>query len=138
MYQVFTHPYTPQENGHIESFHAILSKTLNRYHFWSMDELDRCLESFYEKYNFHRLHSSIAYLTPDLFWKCWNDGLIDIKFNSIKKSMMFKLKIPYHQLSGNMNLREVPCIEKATLDGLPFQNFNKEMLGAETFQQPSV
>jgi len=24
--QVFTHPYTPQENGHIESFHAILSK----------------------------------------------------------------------------------------------------------------
>ncbi|MFN3557204.1 MAG: IS3 family transposase [Bacteroidales bacterium] len=25
--QVFTHPYTPQENGHIESFHAILSKS---------------------------------------------------------------------------------------------------------------
>lgn len=24
--QVFTHPYTPQENGHIESFHAILAK----------------------------------------------------------------------------------------------------------------
>jgi hypothetical protein len=22
----FTHPYTPQENGHIESFHAILAK----------------------------------------------------------------------------------------------------------------
>lgn len=21
--QTFTHPYTPQENGHIESFHAI-------------------------------------------------------------------------------------------------------------------
>jgi hypothetical protein len=26
--QVFTHPYTPQENGHIESFHAILAKKL--------------------------------------------------------------------------------------------------------------
>jgi len=26
--QVFTHPYTPQENGHIESFHSILSKKI--------------------------------------------------------------------------------------------------------------
>jgi putative transposase len=24
IYQVFTHPYTPQENGHIENFHAIV------------------------------------------------------------------------------------------------------------------
>ena len=28
--QVFTHPYTPQENGHIESFHAILGRSLIR------------------------------------------------------------------------------------------------------------
>ena len=26
--QVFTQPYTPQENGHIESFHAILGRSL--------------------------------------------------------------------------------------------------------------
>lgn len=26
--QTFTHPYTPQENGHIESFHAILGRDL--------------------------------------------------------------------------------------------------------------
>ena len=26
--QVFTHPYTPQENGHVESFHAILKSAL--------------------------------------------------------------------------------------------------------------
>jgi len=28
--QVFTHPYTPQENGHIESFHSILSKSIDK------------------------------------------------------------------------------------------------------------
>lgn len=27
--QVFIHPYTPQENGHIESFHAILERSLD-------------------------------------------------------------------------------------------------------------
>jgi len=32
--QVFTHPYTPQENGHIESFHAISSKKTKQYMFW--------------------------------------------------------------------------------------------------------
>ena len=26
--QVFTHPYTPEENAHIESFHGILGKSL--------------------------------------------------------------------------------------------------------------
>ena len=30
--QVFTHPYTPQENAHIESFHAILSRSLETHH----------------------------------------------------------------------------------------------------------
>lgn len=29
--QVFIHPYTPQENGHIESVHSILSRHLDRY-----------------------------------------------------------------------------------------------------------
>ena len=28
--QVFTHPYTPQENGHVESFHSILGRSLDK------------------------------------------------------------------------------------------------------------
>lgn len=31
--QVFTHPYTPQENGHIDSFHSILSASLEKEYF---------------------------------------------------------------------------------------------------------
>jgi len=38
--QVFTHPYTPQENGHIESFHAILGRSLDRYSFNTIEDLD--------------------------------------------------------------------------------------------------
>lgn len=135
--QVFTHPYTPQENGHIESFHAILSAKLKQYNFWSLDDLDQCLILFYEKYNNHRLHSSTLNLPPVVFWDCWEKGLIDTKIDEKKRTVKYKLKIPYYKLSGNMNLREVPCSHTKTLDG--FENEKrKEMDGAETFLQPSV
>ena len=135
--QVFTHPYTPQENGHIESFHAILSQKVKQYNFWNMDELEQCLILFYEKYNNHRLHSSTLFLPPMVFWNCWENGLIQTEKNEKKQILKHKLKIPYHELSGNMNLREVPCSQSKTLDGFEIEPL-KEMNGAETFLQPSV
>ena len=38
--QVFTHPYTPQENAYIESFHPILSRSLERTTFSTLAELE--------------------------------------------------------------------------------------------------
>jgi hypothetical protein len=137
MNQVFTHPYTPQENGHIESFHAILSRKLNRYTFWSIDELEQCLVLFYEKYNNHRLHSSIANLPPMVFWNCWENQLIETKINKEERKIKHKLKIPYHELSGKMSLRVVPCSLSKTLDGFEEEE-NNEMSGAESLLQPSV
>ncbi|MGF7141580.1 DDE-type integrase/transposase/recombinase [Roseimarinus sediminis] len=135
--QVFTHPYTPQENGHIESFHAILSQKLKRYNFWSLEDLEQTLVLFYEKYNNHRLHSSVLNLPPMVFWDCWNKKLIKTEINEEKRTMKHFLKIPYHKLSGNMSLRAVPCSQPKTLDG--FEDEEKtEMIGAETFHQPSV
>ncbi len=136
--QVFTHPYTPQENGHIESFHAILSQMLSRYTFWSIEELDSCLDAFYEKYNFKRLHSSTAYLPPMVFWNCWQEGLIDMKINEKCRTIKFKLKVQYPQISGIMSLREVPCSQPTTLDGLEGVLGQNEMTGPDTFLQPSV
>ena len=135
--QVFTHPYTPQENGHIESFHAILSRKLNRYRFWSIDELEQCLTLFYEKYNNHRLHSSTLYLPPMVFWQQWELGNISMDINFKKRATKFRLLIPYHQLSGNMSLKGVPCPHLKPLNGVEDESKN-EMNGAVTFQQPSV
>ncbi len=67
--QVFTHPYIPQENGHIESFHSILSRAIEKEAFWEISDLEKRLEKFYDTYNNKRLHGSIANLTPKLFWK---------------------------------------------------------------------
>jgi hypothetical protein len=91
---------------------------------------------FYEKYNNVRLHGSIANLTPALFWELWNKGLILRKVNEKTKHVKFNLMIPYQQLSGNGNLREVPCLNPLALD-VPM-GLQEEAIGPETLQQPSV
>jgi len=135
--QVFTHPYTPQENGHVESFHAILSRSLERQEFWDIEELENRLILFYETYNNTRLHGSIANLPPQLFWELWKMDLIEKRVLNNRKQK-FKLKIPYQLLSGNMSSKGVPCLN---LDGLNAHlNLNKkEVVELESLQiQPSV
>ena len=46
--QVFTHPYTPQENGHIESFHAILGRAIAGDNFYNIEQLKVRMTMFYE------------------------------------------------------------------------------------------
>lgn len=133
--QVFTHPYTPQENGHVESFHSILSSSLSSQVFWDIDQLNERLTLFYETYNNTRLHASIANLPPRTFTELWHKGLIErrvVKKNKVK----FLLKIRYQQLSGNENLREAPCLNPAAFDTQ--LDLSSEAIGPETLQQPSV
>lgn len=111
--QTFTHPYTPQENGHIESFHAILSRALDGQYFGNEKELRSFLADFYSFYNYRRIHGSIAKLPPMTFWNQWLLGNIDRKIvDEKRRRVRFSLKIPRQevplvQFSGNANLREV-------------------------------
>ena len=114
--QVFTHPFTPQENGHIESFHAILSAHLSRSNFWSIHELERDLARFYFKYNHTRLHSSICYLSPVTFLKCYEENLVQVTIDEKSRKTRFKLRCPHHELSGDMNLKAVPWNMNSLLD----------------------
>lgn len=105
LHQVFTHPYTPQENGHVESFHGILAQHLNMRTFWTLEHLEQDLTLFYERYNNTRIHASIAYLSPHDFWKLWemeNIERIEIARNKVK----FKLKIPYYLLKETFGFYE--------------------------------
>jgi transposase InsO family protein len=135
--QVFTHPYTPQENGHIESFHAILSKKLKRHVFWSLQDLEQCLILFYEKYNNHRLHGATLYLPPMVFWQCWNEGLVLAEVNPKLRKIKFRPLLGYQQLSGKLNQREVSCPQPEPLEGVGVEH-KKEMNGAVSLLQPSV
>jgi transposase InsO family protein len=56
---------TPEQNGHMESFH----KTLKREYVWTRDfqtfqEAAETIQEAYIDYNQHRIHSALGYLTP--------------------------------------------------------------------------
>lgn len=121
---VFTHPYTPQENGHIESFHSVLSKSLEQYSFWSIEDLEKRLDTFYHKYNNERIHGSTAQLTPILFWRLWNQEKI-IRKELSKRKVKFTLKGNHQQLSGNTSQRAAPCLNLYELNAHSNLNFQK-------------
>ncbi len=134
--QVFTHPYTPQENGHVESFHSILSTAVGREFYWTLEQLEARLAVFYEKYNNERVHSATAFLPPRLFWEAWEQGLISTRIGKHEKRI-FRLTVPRYQLSGNWSPKGVSRSDACRLDAGEDQERNK-VDGAATCSQPSV
>ncbi len=114
--QVFTHPYTPQENGHIESFHSILARSLDGEIFHTIFDLQNHLKQFYMIYNDVRLHGSLDHLSPNLFCILWNQNLIE-RIELKNHRYKLKLKVPHYLISGNGSLREVSSLLNNCLNG---------------------
>jgi transposase InsO family protein len=63
--QEFIAVNTPEQNGHMDSFH----KTLKREYIWTRDfqsfqEASETIQEAHIDYNQHRIHSALGYLTP--------------------------------------------------------------------------
>lgn len=102
--QVFTHPYTPQENGHIESFHNILSNSIEK-EFFDLIELENRLHMFYLMYNTKRCHTSTKGLPPSIFRKAWEKDLVEVSVDA-KKRVKFKLTNPLYEIPGILSQGE--------------------------------
>jgi putative transposase len=77
--QEFTQPATPEQNGHIESFHAIIRRLVEeKFEFENLQHLNKVLEAFFMFYNLYRVHSSICYLSPDIFFDAWQQDLVKV------------------------------------------------------------
>lgn len=96
--RVFTHPYTPEENGHIESFHKTLAKALSNDRFGTLADLEKRLCTFYLSYNNKRAHGSTLGLPPALFWALYDKEQIVVKRNEEKRLLHFKLKVAYQDI----------------------------------------
>lgn len=95
--QEFIHPYTPEENGHIESFHSIISKALARDKFTSLEALEKRLNRFYRCYNNNRAHSSTKGVPPAKFWVLYEMGKVKVnKLDDLR--VQFELMIPYQDI----------------------------------------
>ncbi len=97
IHQVFTHPYTPEENGHVESFHDILSKALKKDKFSSLPALEQRLERFYTCYNNDRSHSGTRGIPPAKFWALCDLDKIEIIHLGNRKAK-FKLNVAYQDI----------------------------------------
>jgi len=95
--QVFTHPYTPEENGHVESFHNTLGKALSKDQFTSLDMLEQRLKKFYTCYNNERSHSSIKGIAPSKFWALYEMNKIEV-IPLEKRRIKFELKVAYQDI----------------------------------------
>lgn len=106
--QVFTHPYTPQENGHVESFHATLGRSLEAKEYQTLNDLIQQLEHFYHHYNNVRLHGSLSHLSPSAFITLWEKKHIKIEpHKSIKYKYQIKLLIPHYSIKSNGEIRQI-------------------------------
>lgn len=65
MTHVTTSPYYPQSNGKLERYHkTIKSECLRPQTPLSLEDARRVVTGFVARYNHHRLHSAIGYITP--------------------------------------------------------------------------
>ncbi len=95
--QVFTHPYTPEENAHVERFHRTLGDSLKLESFKTLAEVEHRLTRFFTSYNNIRQHGSIAMLSPSMFWALFEDKQIKV-IQLRKKRVRFRLKISYQDV----------------------------------------
>ena len=68
----FIWKHTPEQNGHVESFHKTLKKKyLWRHEFASCQKVEKILTDAFADYNRERIHSAIGYMVPVEFASQW-------------------------------------------------------------------
>jgi putative transposase len=105
--QVFTHPYTPEENGHIESFHAILGASIDKEEFDNLQQLKDRLEIFYKTYNHKRIHGSTCNLPPIIFKILWRNKQIELIKDKKRNTIKFKLKMQMCEVKKYLQNKEI-------------------------------
>jgi putative transposase len=89
----YIHPGTPEENGHIESFHNTVGNSVcKKFYLEDIYQAREILERFYDYYNNERIMKSILYQSPSGFLKLWNEGKVGIKRMDKKQIFFFREK----------------------------------------------
>jgi len=99
--QQFIHPATPQQNGHIESFHSVVEELVcSKFDFEDIYEAREVFKRFFDTYNNRRTIKPLLYLPPSVFLKEWDKGNIGLKVEVCKgkkiiNNFFFRGQRPY-------------------------------------------
>lgn len=86
----FISPGTPQQNGHIESFHNTVTRLVcDRNIFMDLGMAVDIFSDFYKAYNNTRVMKELLYYPPAHFLKLWNTGTVGIKKDKNGREIFF-------------------------------------------------
>ncbi|QYH39949.1 transposase [Algoriphagus sp. NBT04N3] len=89
----FIQPGVPQQNGHIESFHHIVSKSVTSgYEFQDLIHARAVFSEFFRVYNRKRIKKELLGKSPEQFLSLWNQEKIGLRTNGKKVKFFFKEK----------------------------------------------
>jgi hypothetical protein len=93
----FILPATPQQNGHIESFHGTVTRLVcNRNIFNGLEHARTIFSEFFHAYNYTRVMESLLYNSPADFIGKWKSGVVGIKKDKRNKQIFFFREKPSH------------------------------------------
>ena len=99
----YTHPGTPEQNAHIESFHNTLERLVcSKYCFNTVEMAEEVLERFFYAYNNKRIMKSILYMAPMVFLEQWSQGKIGCRKEK-KRIKYFLREKPAEQNSEGLS-----------------------------------
>lgn len=89
----FIRPGTPEQNGHIESFHSLVEKqVVNHYMFSSLKKAREVFTQFYDVYNNERIMKVLLGMAPTEFLRSWQQGTIGVIEGANRKRFFFREK----------------------------------------------
>ena len=90
IFQQFIKPATPEQNGHIESFHSTVEKLVcQKFEFNSIYHARTIFERFFDTYNGKRILKCLLYNTPNEFGDLWYNQKIAVSYSLKNKKQHF-------------------------------------------------
>jgi transposase InsO family protein len=119
----FINPGTPQQNGHIESFHSTVTRLVcKRNIFRDLEHATNIFKEFYQAYNETRVMKSLLYYPPKLFLNLWESGIIGIKKDKQNKEIFFFREKPLPTLGFSSSPEDLHRINKNNIFEIPVLN----------------
>ena len=89
----FIRPGTPEQNGHIESFHSLVERqVVNHYMFISLKKAREIFTKFYAVYNNERIMKVLLGMAPLEFLREWQQGKIGVSDGANRRRYFFREK----------------------------------------------
>lgn len=108
----FIHPATPQQNGHIESFHNTVERLVCRKNeFSDLDNARSIMLGFFSAYNGTRKMEALCNYPPLTFLKLWDQEKIEIREKN-KKQIFFLRERPTNAVLAGFSPEELFCQNK--------------------------